>query len=65
MDQIEVLVGFERAFTRKYIRNNLNIPWRADNSKIKKELGIKFKPLLETMEDSFQVLIDEGILTAK
>jgi len=52
-------------FTRKFIRNNVNIPWRADNSKIKKELGMSFRPLKETMEDSFQVLIDEGILKAK
>jgi hypothetical protein len=36
--------------------------WNADNSKIKRELGISFRPMKETMEDSFQVLIDEGIL---
>lgn len=51
--------------THKYVRNNVNIPFRADNSKIKKELGIKFRPLKETMEDSFQALIDEGILQPK
>lgn len=54
-----------KLFTRKFIRNNVNIPWRADNSKIKKELGMKFKSLKETMEDSFQVLIDEGIIKSK
>jgi hypothetical protein len=54
-----------KLFTRKFIRNNVNIPWRADNSKIKKELGMSFRPLKETMEDSFQMLIDEGILKAK
>ncbi|HEY5371989.1 MAG TPA: NAD-dependent epimerase/dehydratase family protein [Hanamia sp.] len=52
-------------FTREFIRNNVNVPFRADNSKIKNELGIKFRPLKETMEDSFQVLIDEGILKGK
>ncbi|MEO8963001.1 MAG: NAD-dependent epimerase/dehydratase family protein [Ginsengibacter sp.] len=52
-------------FTRKYVRNNVNVPFRADNSKIKNELGIQFRPLKETMEESFQVLIDEGILKAK
>jgi nucleoside-diphosphate-sugar epimerase len=51
-----------KLFTRKFIRNNVNVPWNADNSKIKKELGITFKPLKETMEDSFQMLIDEGII---
>ncbi len=49
-------------FTRRFIRNNVNIPWKADNSKIKKELGIAFRPFKETMEDSFQALIDVGIL---
>ncbi|MGB1206556.1 MAG: NAD-dependent epimerase/dehydratase family protein [Chitinophagales bacterium] len=54
-----------RLFTRKFIRNNVNIPWKADNSKIKKELGMSFRPMKETMEDSFQALIDDGILKAK
>ena len=51
-----------KLFTRRFVRNNVNIPWNADNSKIKKELGIKFRPMKETMEDSFQNLIDEGVL---
>ena len=51
-----------KIFTRQFIRNNVNVPWKADNSKIKKELGMEFRPMKETMEDSFQVLIDEGIL---
>jgi len=54
-----------KLFTRKFIRNNVNIPWKADNSKIKKELGMTFRPMKETMEDAFQVLIDDGILKAK
>ncbi|GAA5224728.1 NAD-dependent epimerase/dehydratase family protein [Membranihabitans marinus] len=54
-----------KLFTRKYIRNNVNIPWKADNSKIKRELRISFRPMKETLEDSFQVLIDAGILKAK
>lgn len=54
-----------KLFTRKFIRNNVNVPWKADNGKIKKDLGISFRPLQETMEEAFQVLIDEGILRAK
>jgi len=54
-----------KLFTRRFIKNNVNIPWKADNSKIKKDLGMQFRPLKETMEDSFQVLIDEKILMAK
>lgn len=51
-----------KLFTRKFIRNNVNVEWKADNSKIQKELGIQFKPMKETMEDAFQVLIDEGMV---
>ncbi|NMM47818.1 NAD-dependent epimerase/dehydratase family protein [Marinigracilibium pacificum] len=54
-----------KSFTRKFIKNNVNYPWNADNSKIKRELSMKFRSLKETMEDSFQVLIDNKILTAK
>ena len=62
-----MLVGpmTNKLFTRKFIRNNVNVPWTADNSKIKKELGMNFKPMKQTMEEAFQVLIDEGILKAK
>ena len=54
-----------KLLTRKTIRNNVDVPFKADNSKIKRELGITFRPLKETMEDSFQALIDAGILKAK
>jgi nucleoside-diphosphate-sugar epimerase len=54
-----------KLFTRKFIKNNVNVEWKADNSKIKNELGMTFKPLQETMEDAFQVLVDEKIISAK
>ncbi len=54
-----------KLFSRKYIRNNVNIAFNADNSKIKKDLGVQFRPLKETMVESFQLLIDEGILKPK
>lgn len=62
-----LLVGpmANKLFTRPFIRNNVNIPWKADNSKIKRELGLHFRPLQQTMEDSFQGLLDAGILSAK
>lgn len=62
-----MLVGpfTNKLFTRKFIRNNVNIPWRADNSKIKKELDINFRPMKTTLNETFQALIDEGILSAK
>lgn len=62
-----MLVGpmVDKVMTRKFIKNNINVPWKADNSKIKRELGITFRPLQETMEDSFQAMIDAGVLPNK
>ena len=65
--ELLMLVGpmTNKFFTRKFIRNNVNVPWKGDNSKIRKELKMEFRPLKQTMEDAFQNLIDEGILKAK
>ncbi|MEQ8907623.1 MAG: NAD-dependent epimerase/dehydratase family protein [Vicingaceae bacterium] len=50
-----------KMLSRKFIKKNVNIEWKADNSKIKSELGIQFRPMQETMEDSFQALIEAGV----
>lgn len=62
-----MLVGpmANKLFTRKFIKNNVDIEWKADNSKIKRELGIEFRPQKESLNDAFQVMIDEGLITAK
>jgi nucleoside-diphosphate-sugar epimerase len=52
----------DKRFTRPYIKKNVNHTFKADNSKIKKELGIDFKPMKQTMEDSFEVLVKEDIV---
>lgn len=59
-----MLVGpfVNKLFSRRYVKNNVNVEFRADNSKIKRELGITFRPVKETMEDSFQLMIDEGMI---
>ena len=54
-----------KAMTYKFIKGNVNVPWAADNSKIKKELGIQFRSLKETLEDAFESLIVAGELKAK
>lgn len=62
-----MIVGpmINKSLSRQFIRNNINVVWKADNSKIKKELGMTFRPIKETMEDSFEVLVQENILKAK
>ena len=52
----------DKSFTRRFIRDNVNIEWKADNSKIKNELGMSFRPFQTTMEDAFQVLVDNDML---
>lgn len=62
-----MIVGpmMNKLMTRGFIRKNVDVEWKADNSKIKKELGISFTPMQKTMEDSFQVLIDNNIIQSK
>ncbi len=59
-----LLIGplLNKALTRKYIRNNFNQDFRANNNKIQKELGINFRPLKQTLIESFQSLIDQKII---
>jgi len=54
-----------KQFSRKFIKNNIDIEWKADNSKIRKELGIEFRPMKTTMEDAFQALVDHEIVKPK
>ena len=43
------------------ISNNFGHPWRADNSKSKKDLGIEYTPIESCIENMFQQMIDNGI----
>lgn len=58
-----VLLGpfIDKALNRKMLRNNINHEFKADNSKIKAELGLQFRSMKETMEESFQILVDDGV----
>jgi len=51
-----------KSITRKFIRNNVNIIWKADNSKGRKELNMSYRPLQETLLDSFQDMIDHQLI---
>jgi dihydroflavonol-4-reductase len=60
------LVGpmVNKAFTRKVISRNMNLPWKGDNTKSREKLGMTYRPLEETMQDHFVQLIDEGVVTS-
>jgi len=56
------LVGpmVSKAMTRRVVRLNVGLPWRGDNSKGVRELGMSYRPLDETVVDFFQQMIDSG-----
>ncbi len=58
------LVGpiMDASMTRTMISRNVNHPWRADNSKSVKELGMTYRPMEESIVDFFQQMIDTGTL---
>lgn len=50
----------DKTLTRKWVSKNVDIPWKGDNSKGIRELGMNYRPLQESMTDFFQQAIDSG-----
>ncbi len=48
------------SLTRKTIRRNVNYPFRADNGKSIRAVGMRYRGLDQSMVDMFQQMIDEG-----
>lgn len=53
------------ALTRKFVSRNVGLPWRCDNGKGRRELGLTYRPLEETVVEFFQQLIDAGAFAAR
>lgn len=51
--------------TRKFVSRNVGIPLKIDNSKSKKELGMEYIPLKQTLSDQFKQLIKDGLVKEK
>ncbi|WNJ19843.1 NAD-dependent epimerase/dehydratase family protein [Pontibacter sp. G13] len=56
------IVGPGLGFSWKYLRKNLGISFKFDNTRTQKDLGIHFRPIGKTMGDHFDQLIEDGIL---
>lgn len=52
------------ALSRKVISLNVGHPFKADNSKSKAALGMRYRPLSETMNDFFAQLVEQGEVKA-
>lgn len=56
------LLGPALGFTWKYVKRNIGIPIRFDNSYTKKNLGIEFIPIEQTLNDHAEQLIRDGLV---
>jgi len=55
-----------KSMTRKIVSLNVNVPWKGDNGKSIRELGMQYRSLKESMNDFFeQMIINEIIPQAK
>jgi nucleoside-diphosphate-sugar epimerase len=52
------LVGFKR----KMMSRNIGYPWRADNSKGVKALGMNYRPVEDSITEMFQQMLDSGLV---
>ena len=59
------ILGPFLGFSWHYIRHNVGIPIAFDNSYVKTDLNLTFRPLKETLHDQFQQLLDDGLITKK
>ncbi|SHJ30139.1 hypothetical protein SAMN05444000_1078 [Shimia gijangensis] len=54
------LVGPFSGISRTFVARNVNVVWKADNAKGRRELGVTYRTLQDTMEDMFAQMIDDG-----
>lgn len=60
-----MLLGPIGGIPRNFIKNNVGYPWRADNSKIKRELNIEFRPITDSVNEFFQQMVDNKVFDKK
>jgi dihydroflavonol-4-reductase len=53
----------DKTMSRKIIARNIDLPWKGDNSKGIKELGLSYRPLAQSMNDFFQQMVDSGLVS--
>ena len=56
-------MDIDKSFTRKSLWRNLLHPWSQDNSKSKKLLKIEYSSIENSIEETFQQLLDNKIFS--
>lgn len=59
------LVGPMNGITRKFVSTNVGYPLKFDNSYTRKDLGLEFRPVEQTLVEHFQQMIDDGVIRDK
>ncbi|MBO9395785.1 NAD-dependent epimerase/dehydratase family protein [Shimia sp. R9_2] len=59
------LLGPSMDMPRKMVSRNVNVRWKADNSKSKRALGMTYRPMRESLEDMMDKMISDGAFAAK
>ncbi len=52
----------DKSTTRAVVARNVGLPWKGDNRKGVRELGLSYRPMEESMNDFFQQMIDNGVV---
>ena len=60
-----MLVGPLAGIPRQFIRDNVGFPWKADNSKIKRELNMEIRPIDKTVNEFFEQIETAGVFKKK
>ncbi len=60
-----MIIGPMFGLSRKYIKRNIGIPLKFDNSYSIRDLGIEYRPVEQTLTDHFRQLISDGLLPEK
>lgn len=59
------LGGPMNGISRKFVSTNVGYPLKFDNSYTRKDLGLEFRPLEQTLVEHFQQMIDDGVIRDK
>lgn len=54
------LAGPGQGISRKFVSGNVNVPWKANNAKGKRALGVSYRPLKDSMVDMMDKMIADG-----
>ncbi len=60
-----MLMGPLAGIPRQFVRDNVGYPWKADNSKIKRELNMEFRPIDKTVNEFFEQIETAGVFKKK